>query len=171
MSEETDSVNDILAHLDRVKRQFENRDEPKLAVEVARWQADLRGLARENARMTKLLTPVPTGGDEDLSDLPPALLSELSKTRTDDLEEQIYAIVTAEDGVTDIDTILIGLFRKFEVIQTRRFIQNKLYRMTQKHLLHSVPGKKGTYSTLPPTETEQPDEPSFTQDFDDEIPF
>ena len=84
-----------------------------------------------------------------LDDLPEALLTELSVTKTDTLEDQLVTAINAHGGTASLDQILVGLYRKFSVIQKRRFVQNKLYRMT---MVWSVPGKKGVYTTEPPKE-------------------
>lgn len=177
MSEIVDSVNRVIEYHVRAKRTLEQRDQRDRAVEHARFEQDLRALLREYERLEELTRPIPVFAGDDLSDLPKELLSELSITKTDDLEDQLATVINAAGGEADIDTILIYLYRKFEVRQTRRFLQNKLWRMTQKGLLHSVPGKKGHYTTQNPElledDTPQQAEPdlSSSSDLDDEIPF
>ena len=131
--------------------------------------------------MEALLKPIPVFEGEDLSDLPSALLAELSVSKTDELEDQLATVINAAGGEADIDAILVYLFRKFKVVQTRRFLQNKLWRMVQKGLLHSVPGRKGVYSTskpdvLPEIFGDTPQLagkriPSSSDVDDDEVPF
>lgn len=147
MSEFTESVNPIVEALGRAKKGYEERQQRDKAVEFARYQQDLRAFIREFERMEDLLKPIPVLEGEDISDLPRELLEQLSISKTDELENQIATVVNAAGGEADIDVILVYLFRKFKVVQTRRFLQNKLYRMSQKGLLHSVEGKKGCYST------------------------
>lgn len=84
----------------------------------------------------------------NVHDLPEELLGELSIAKTDELEDQIVTVINAYGGAASLDQILVGLFRKFETIQKRRFIQNKLYRMD---MVWGVDGKKGVYTTEKPT--------------------
>ncbi|WP_213272166.1 hypothetical protein [Hyphomonas sp.] len=181
MSDFDDSVNKIIALLERSKKVHEDRGDRERAVEQARLAQDLRAYQREFHRLEELLKPIPVYEGEDLSDLPKELRAELSVSKTDELEDQLATVINAAGREADIDMILIYLFRKFNVVQTRRFLQNKLYRMVQKGLLYSVPGRKGVYSTLKPDEPNETfvDTPqlggkqvssSSTMD-DDEVPF
>jgi hypothetical protein len=113
----------------------------------------------------------------DISDLPPELLQELSSVKTDTIEDQLVTIINSLGGTADLDQILVGLYRRFDVLQTRRFIQNKLWRMNQKYCVWTVPKKKGVYTTEPPdgdwgkTPTPRRKEREPVDDLDDEIPF
>lgn len=64
-------------------------------------------------------------------DLPPALLKELSPRQRDRLEGQIVAVLAACNGSADLDQILIGLYRGFGIVEKRRVIQNKLWRLVR----------------------------------------
>jgi hypothetical protein len=113
------------------------------------------------------LQPIPTSYG-DLSDLPPEVLSELNLTRVDELEQQLRDIVAAADGrEIGLDPIIIELYRRHRVVQPRRFIMNKLYRMATKGLIDSVEGKKGVY-VLPKVRTS---DAAFDTDLDDDVPF
>jgi hypothetical protein len=81
----------------------------------------------------------------DVSDLPEALRNQLNTARMDDLEEKIIKTIRNRfDGVASIDEIMVGLYRDFEYItEDRRFIANKVYRMTKAGHLQSVPKRKG----------------------------
>jgi hypothetical protein len=81
----------------------------------------------------------------DLTDLPPELLKELRFGSVDALEAQIIAVFRALGGAADLDQILIGLFRRFNVIQKRRFLQNKIWRMIRKGHIHKVKGMRGQF--------------------------
>lgn len=112
------------------------------------------------------VAPLPSGFD-DLADLPEELLAELSLPQADEIETQLHAVIVALDGTADLDKILVGLYRRFGVVQKRRFLQNKLYRMSGKGLIHSVPKRRGVYTIKPlEQEPEQEDE-----DLTSEIPF
>jgi hypothetical protein len=86
--------------------------------------------------------------DDDLSDLPPELLKELSdsfKGETDPL----IAIINDRGGTASIDEILVDLYRKYGEIGKRPIISNKLYRFSRRGLCAAMPGKKGIYTTDP----------------------
>ena len=89
-------------------------------------------------------------GVTGLSDLPAELLSELSASQVDVLERQILAVLEALGGGGDLDEILIGLYRKFGVVQKRRFLQNKLWRMVRKGLTKKPKGARGLFRLATP---------------------
>ncbi|HWA91657.1 MAG TPA: hypothetical protein VG889_16580 [Rhizomicrobium sp.] len=84
-------------------------------------------------------------GDPDLSDLPPELLSELSASHGDVLERQILSAIEALGGSADLDRLLIALYRRFSVVQKRRFLQNKLWRMVRKGLVQKTKSDRGVF--------------------------
>jgi hypothetical protein len=127
----------------------------------------------ELERLERITQPIPASYG-DLSDLPPSLLKELSGLRTDDREQQLYTIIGSADGEVDLDAILIELWRRFEVEETRKFLQNKLWRMAQKGMIWTVPGKKGVYSATKPTDIVRKAKPQptpFDTDLEDDVPF
>jgi hypothetical protein len=81
----------------------------------------------------------------DTSDLPPELLKELSAGHADKLEGQIVEMMRAHGGSADLDQLLIGLYRKSKIVQKRRFLQNKLWRMVRKGLLRKNREDRGTF--------------------------
>ena len=138
----------------------------------------LEAASAELARLYALTSALPPDLG-NIYDLPPELQQELSITKTDALEDQLVTVINAYGGAANLDQILVGLFRKFKISQKRRFLQNKLYRMTA---VWSVPGKKGLYTTQKPesdqhTETtadinpHQDLDPSPSLEDDVEIPF
>ena len=92
----------------------------------------------------------------DVSDLPPELIRELNLP-TDKLESQIMALLQLMGEPIDLDQILIGLYRRFGVIQKRRFLQNKLWRMVSKKQIYKGKDRKGVYALEPvkPQENER----------------
>jgi len=85
----------------------------------------------------------------ELEGLPPELLEELSITDSDRLDYTIVEIMSNLGGVATLDRILIDLYRTTGEIMKRQNLNARLYRMAQKDLVYSVPGKKGVYSTAP----------------------
>jgi hypothetical protein len=81
----------------------------------------------------------------DLSGLPDELLKELSVSQADVLERQIVDVFQTLGGSADLDQVLIGLYRKFQVVQKRRFLQNKLWRMVRKGEMQKPKGARGQF--------------------------
>jgi hypothetical protein len=82
----------------------------------------------------------------DLSDLPPALLAELSGPKADGLEARIQSIARlAGDAGLGLDRLLVELYRRFGEVQTRKALNNKCYRMVAKGLLAQVEERRGLY--------------------------
>lgn len=86
---------------------------------------------------------------EEVHDLPPDLMAELSVSEGDKLEFDILRILEDHGGVASLDRFLVELYRRGGDIYQRTWLNNRLYRMMQKDMIHSVPGKKGVYSLEP----------------------
>lgn len=87
----------------------------------------------------------------NLSDLPEELRSQLVSVQRDELEQAITDVVMdVYSGIATIDEIMVGLYRRTGEIHKRDALATKIYRMTKKELLISVPQKKGVYA-LPET--------------------
>jgi hypothetical protein len=91
---------------------------------------------------------------DDIQGLPDELLQELSFSDGDKTDYSILKVVEEIGGVASIDRILVGLYRKTGEIMKRNTLTSRLYRMGQKGMLFSVPGKKGVYSTEELTESQ-----------------
>jgi hypothetical protein len=85
-----------------------------------------------------------------MADLPAELLKELSFGRADPLEAQIVAVLRGLGGTATLDQILVGLFRKFKIIQKRRFVQNKIWRMIRKGRVCTIKGTRGLFGLSSP---------------------
>jgi len=109
----------------------------------ARWRERATELEAFLKNRPGVAMPVDAG---DLADLPPELLSELSGSHADPLEAQIMAVLQDCGGRADLDQLLIGLYRKFETVQKRRFLQNKLWRMVRKGRLHKAGKARGMFA-------------------------
>ena len=146
MTDSLDSVNQLARSY---RRAATRADDQKVSAANIKWAELLESVATELTELrqkTKLLLK----HLGDLSDLPDELLSELSGLEVDELEDQLVSVIKAYEGEADLNQILVGLYRKFKVVQKRRFIQQKLYRMSQRGLVWTVPGRKGHYSTSEP---------------------
>lgn len=80
-----------------------------------------------------------------LDDLPEELKKQLQIAKIDDLEEKIIEIIKDFDKIANLDEILVGLYRKYEIIQDRAYLANKMYRMVKAGHVESVKGKRGVY--------------------------
>lgn len=168
--------------LDKVKalaadqRRLSEKNSDAAAAKAQAERAEfLESVTNELETARKRLRPIPTSFG-DLSDLPEEVIAQLSLTKVDELEQQLRDIVAAGDGnEVGLDAIIIELYRRHKVIQERRFIMNKLYRMAQKGTITSVEGKKGSYYVAQPwyarVFSAAPNKGGFADDLDDEIPF
>jgi hypothetical protein len=150
---EQQGVNEKLAHRYETEPWRHDRH-VKTATMFANLAQDLvaaqKALDAENARATTLgsglsqrlaLTP------EDIEGLPDELLRELSVSDADKLEFTIVNLINEAGGILSLDRILIGVYKATKEIYKRNVMNAKLYRMAQKDMLFSVPGRKGVYST------------------------
>lgn len=89
---------------------------------------------------------------EEIHGLPQELLEELSISESDKTEFIISSLITELGGVASLDRLLVALYRQSGEITKRAALNQRLYRMVQKELICSVPGKKGVYSIHPISE-------------------
>ncbi|MBN9460356.1 MAG: hypothetical protein J0H00_03940 [Burkholderiales bacterium] len=162
----------VLDHLEFVNRQLEfhrakaaeyQEKAPRRAEGHLRTIAHFESLAETlmgfESELTKLREeldrrppPLPLKGAqlslslEDLRDLPAELLQELSISDGDKLDFTLQSIIEEGGGVLSLDQVLIALYRKTGEVHKRQQINNRLYRLANKDVLYSVPGKKGVYS-------------------------
>jgi hypothetical protein len=148
MADTIDSVNKIIISL----RGWAKGSQEPVATICRQHAETLEDIIKEIQHLRNQTVPLPTRLG-DLSDIPPELRAELSGVEVDELESQLIAVINAYGGTADLNQILVGLFRKFKVVQTRRFAQQKLWRMTTDGLIWSVPKRKGVYTTTKPTGT------------------
>lgn len=90
---------------------------------------------------------------EDLAGLPPELLSQLSVTESDKLDGMIVDIIKSSGGSMLLDKLMIALFKRSGEIQQRPQLISRLYRLSKKGKVFSVPKKKGVYTTDRPLES------------------
>lgn len=84
---------------------------------------------------------------QDVEGLPEELLAELTFSGGDKAEMAIVQIINDNGGIASLDQIIVAIYRKTGEISKRSQMTSKLYRMSQKGLLFSVPNKKGAYSS------------------------
>ncbi len=92
----------------------------------------------------------PKKNEAQNADLPPALLKELSPRKRDRLEQQIVAVLSACNGSADLDQVLVGLYRGFGVIEKRRVIQNKLWRLVRTGRICKAKNTRNVFSLTAP---------------------
>ncbi len=140
MSANAESVKEVSDFLSKIHLKFKSEETQD---RILGYAETLQEMAEEVIRLRVLTTAIPAELG-NVHDLPQDLLNELSIANADEIEDQIVTVINAYGGTANIDQILVGLYRKFKVLQKRRFLQNKLYRMS---MVWSVPGKKGLYTT------------------------
>lgn len=84
----------------------------------------------------------------DLGGLPDELVSELAISRADQEDAQIIQLFRIARRPLNINEVMIGLFRKFQVQSKRTALSARLYRMATRNDLINV--EKGVYA-LPAT--------------------
>lgn len=84
---------------------------------------------------------------KDIEGLPDVVLDELNAL--DSLEIAILELFTMAGGTLILDKIIAGLYHLTGTPHSRTAITAKLYRMSKKALVYSVPKKKGLYTTNP----------------------
>jgi hypothetical protein len=84
---------------------------------------------------------------EDIKDAPKELLEELNLSDTDKQEMLIEAILNDAGGTLSLDKILVELYKRTGQVHKRNVVISRLYRMGNRGLIYSLPGKKGVYST------------------------
>jgi hypothetical protein len=120
---------------------------------VQRWTRRMHALqqaAQElhafRAREAAPQTPAESADAQDnLSDLPPALLAQLSGPKTDRLEGQILDVLRSVGGLVELNRLLIELYRRHGDVHERKALNNKAYRMVQKGLIRQAPDRRGVY--------------------------
>lgn len=155
-------VNDQIAyHEKRATSPRTNNYAQKLHLETAarfRLLADAIVIASSNQApaVTSALRPKQLRlslTPEDIKGLPQELLGELSISG-DLTEFAILEVIEESGGISSLDRIIVGLYRKTGEINKRQAVISRLYRMGQKGLVYNVPGKKGVYSLELLTEVE-----------------
>lgn len=86
-------------------------------------------------------TAAPATADE----LPPELLKELRIPSADEIGNRITTVLNDLGGSGNLDEILVCLYRRFGVIEKRRVVQNKLWRMVRKGQLRKAPKKRNRF--------------------------
>ena len=86
----------------------------------------------------------------DIEGLPPELIEELGITPGDKLEIAIVELIKAAGGTIVLAKLIVGLYHVTGESHSRVSLTAKLYRMSKKGLVFSVPNKKGYYTTTKP---------------------
>lgn len=88
---------------------------------------------------------------EELKGLPPELIKQLSvKPKSEEQYKLIAEIIGESGGTADINTILIAIYKKTNVVCKRNTLVSNLYRMAGKGMIRQVPGRLGIYSLITP---------------------
>lgn len=82
-----------------------------------------------------------------MTDLPEEIRKQLQATKLDDFESKVVATLRDRfEGVANIDELIVGLYRDHKfIVDDRRMIANKLYRMCKSGLIESLAKRKGVY--------------------------
>lgn len=84
---------------------------------------------------------------QDLEDLPPELIEQLNITDSDKKDMYLSKLIDKCGGIISLDKLLIAIYKDSGEIYERNKLMARLYRMSQKGIIHTHPSKKGQYST------------------------
>ena len=84
---------------------------------------------------------------EDLKDLPEELLKQLHISDSDRKNLWIVAIVR-EHQPCSLDQILVQLYKRHALIENRVKLMARMYRLSQKGQIQTVPSRKGIYQIV-----------------------
>ena len=96
---------------------------------------------------------------DEVQGLPAELLEELSISDSDKSDYAVVTIVEQAGGIASLDRILVEIYKDTNEIVKRANLNARIYRMIQKEMLFSVPGKKGVYSTAQIIQENQEEDP------------
>lgn len=117
--------------------------------EISRLRKEIEILKEDlllaNKKRESIISNVGESRIGDIDNLPEELVSQLKIPRPDVEEKCLVEVIQEFDGVANIDEILVGYFRATDKILNREQLSRKLYRMSQKGLIRTVPKKRGVY--------------------------
>lgn len=90
----------------------------------------------------------------EVQGLPKELLEELSLSDGDKLDYAILKIIEDCGGIASLDRLLVGIYKDTGEVMKRGTLTSRMYRMSQRGMVYTVPGKKGAYSLRELTEAE-----------------
>jgi hypothetical protein len=138
---------------------------------ASNFRAVLAAMDEAMAQLEAIPKPLPPESNplelspEDLAGLPEDLLAQLNITESDKLDATIVETIQASGGTMLLDKLLIALYKRTGEVQQRGQLISRLYRLSKKGKVFSVPRKKGYYTTERPTVVEEApenEEPSST---------
>ena len=146
MTDHADAIATV-AHIMRLNAVSERQaGDSRKAEELDSMAASLTRAASEMERLRDMVSPLPAAIG-DVRQYPDKLRLQLSKSKIDGMDEKIIAILNSYGGEADLDQILVGLYLRFEIMQRRRYLQSKLYRLGRLNVVAPVPGRTGAYRT------------------------
>ncbi|MFS2137967.1 hypothetical protein [Duganella sp. Dugasp56] len=151
-------VKEQIAHNDRAATKFRHDD--KRAQSYLERGAMFRQMLAE---MELLCAPLPVAPlpdtsiteanfrltQEEIKDLPQALLDQLSLTDSDKKDFLIVEIIDELGGATSLDKLLIAIYRRTGEVEKRSRLNSRLYRMANKKMVFAHPTRKGIYGRTP----------------------
>lgn len=95
---------------------------------------------------------------EDLVGLPPELVSQLNITESDKYDGMIVEIINAAGKTMLLDKLMIALYKRTSESPQRNQLISRLYRLSKKGKVFSLPRRKGFYTTIRSLEPEDAEE-------------
>jgi hypothetical protein len=139
-------------HSKNIKRAEKHRETAAKFSKLLKYIDELESRANENKLLSRPQAHALSLSFDEIEDLPPELLHELSVSDGDRTDFTIMRILEGVGGIASLDRLLVGLYRETGEVMKRSTLTSRVYRMSQKGLLYAVPNKKGVYSMKEMTE-------------------
>ena len=143
-------------HERQAVRFFQDTRRLELHRNTAKKFRDLAEAIEFNEKVLSKLGPLPspkkaalTLSWNEIEGLPDELVAELSISDSDKSDYNLIALIDEVGGMASLDRLLVELYKKTGEVIKRSNLNARLYRMIQKEMVFSVPGKKGVYSSRP----------------------
>jgi len=131
----------------------------ELALELAAFPEKLAAAQQSKTKSDATKKPIKSLylGLDEVEGLPDELIKELGLSDGDRTDYSILRIVDDCGGIASLDRIMFCLYQNTKEIIKRPLLTSRLYRMSQRGQIFSVPDRKGVYSTreLTPQEADE----------------
>lgn len=145
---------------------FDSKRQSLHATLAAQFRELLGAMEEAVAKLDAIPKPLPPESNplelnpEDLTGLPEELLAQLNVTESDKLDGTVVETINAAGGTMLLDKLIIAIFKRTGEIQQRSQLISRLYRLSKKGKVYSVPKRKGFYTTVRPSNHEEAQEQS-----------
>jgi len=119
----------------------------ELGEKFAALASEIEAISEQSLEPLSTLSDSPTVTAKDLVGLPKEVVDNLNLTESDLFEFEIVRIIDRLGGSSNINKLIIALYRETGENHPRGPLATKIYRMVQKGMLYSSMEGKGIYTT------------------------